>query len=97
MGDPDRLQQVVWNLLVNAVQSLPNGYDQDFVAKNADGTYISRSAKIVPISGFPGTGNKLGAGAAVESQLTISGTEYGGFPPPLIGVGLIPGPNPSAR
>ena len=35
---------------------------------------ITVKAKIVPISGFPGTGNKLGAGAAVESQLTISGT-----------------------
>ena len=43
-------------------------------------------AKIVPIAGFPGTGNKLGAGAAVESKVTISGTEYGGFPAPLIGV-----------
>ncbi|HEX9481764.1 MAG TPA: hypothetical protein VF927_06655 [Solirubrobacteraceae bacterium] len=47
---------------------------------------VTVKAKIVPIKGFPGTGNKLGAGAAVESQVTISGTEYGGFPPPLIGV-----------
>jgi hypothetical protein len=49
---------------------------------------VTVRAKIVPISGFPGTGNKLGAGAAVESQLTISGAEYGGFPPPLIGVNV---------
>lgn len=49
---------------------------------------VSVKAKIVPIKGFPGTGNKLGAGAAVESQVTISGTEYGGFPPPLIGVNV---------
>ena len=47
---------------------------------------VTVKAKIVAIKGFPGTGNKLGAGAAVESQVTISGTEYGGFPPPLIGV-----------
>jgi hypothetical protein len=49
---------------------------------------VAIKAKIVPIKGFPGTGNKLGAGAAVESQVTISGTEYGGFPPPLIGVNV---------
>ena len=49
---------------------------------------VSVSARIVPIKGFPGTGDKLGAGAAVESKVTISGTEYGGFPPPLIGVNV---------
>jgi len=49
---------------------------------------VSIKAQIVPIRGFPGTGNKLGAGAAVASQVTISGTEYGGFPPPLIGVNV---------
>jgi hypothetical protein len=32
---------------------------------------------------YPGTGNILGAGAALESQFKISGTEYGGFPLPL--------------
>ncbi len=49
---------------------------------------VAIKAKIVPIPGFPGTGNKLGAGAAIESQVTISGTEYGGFPPPLVGVNV---------
>jgi hypothetical protein len=49
---------------------------------------VKVKAKIVPIKGFPNTGNKLGAGAAVESQVTISGTEYGGFPAPLIGVNV---------
>jgi len=49
---------------------------------------VTIKASIVPIKGFPGTGNKLGAGAAVASQVTISGTEYGGFPPPLIGVNV---------
>jgi hypothetical protein len=37
----------------------------------------------VPIPGFPHTGDILGAGAALEVEGTISGTEYGGFPPPL--------------
>jgi hypothetical protein len=47
---------------------------------------VTFKAKAVPISGFRGTGNILGAGAALEVQYTIKGTEYGGFPPPLIGV-----------
>jgi hypothetical protein len=42
--------------------------------------------RAVPIPGFPHTGNILGAGAAVHAEVRISGTEYGGFPPPLIGV-----------
>ena len=49
---------------------------------------VAIKAKIVPIKGFPKTGNRLGAGAAVASHVTISGTEYGGFPPPLIGVNV---------
>jgi hypothetical protein len=47
---------------------------------------ITMQAEAVPIPGFPGTGNILGAGAALQTKFTISGTEYGGFPPPLIGV-----------
>ncbi|MEA2200493.1 MAG: hypothetical protein QOI89_1089 [Solirubrobacteraceae bacterium] len=47
---------------------------------------VTLKAKAVPISGFPHTGNILGAGAAVQAEFTITGTEYGGFPPPLIGV-----------
>lgn len=39
-----------------------------------------------PIPGFPGTGNKLGAGAEIEGEGTVTGTEYGGFPPPLTGI-----------
>src|SRR5579872_3031929 len=35
---------------------------------------------------FPGTGNILGAGSALETEFKISGTEYGGFPSPLVGV-----------
>jgi hypothetical protein len=42
--------------------------------------------KALPIPGFPGTGDILGAGAVIQVQATISGTEYGGFPPPLTGV-----------
>ena len=48
---------------------------------------ITFKAVAVPIpADFPGTGNILGAGAALQAEFTISGTEYGGFPPPLIGV-----------
>ena len=47
---------------------------------------VKFKAKAVPIPGFPHTGNILGAGADLKTEFTISGTEYGGFPPPLIGV-----------
>ena len=47
---------------------------------------VTFKAVAVPIPGFPHTGNILGAGAAVKFEWTIKGTEYGGFPPPLIGV-----------
>jgi len=40
----------------------------------------------VPIPGFPHTGNILGAGSAVHAEYQIEGTEYGGFPPPIVGV-----------
>lgn len=58
---------------------------------------VSVSAKIVPVPinpssaksrSYPKTGNILGAGAAIETRITISGTEYGGFPLPLIGVNV---------
>jgi hypothetical protein len=42
---------------------------------------VTLNAKAVPIAGFPGTGNILGAGAAVEAKYTIKGTEStGGVP-----------------
>jgi len=47
---------------------------------------VTFKAKAVPIPGFPKTGNIYGAGAAVEAEYTISGTEYLGAPPPIIGV-----------
>jgi hypothetical protein len=49
---------------------------------------VTFKGKAVPIPGFPHTGNILGAGAAVEAQFTIAGTEYVGSPPPLIGVNV---------
>jgi hypothetical protein len=58
---------------------------------------VTIKARVVPVPinpssaksrNYPHTGNILGAGAAVETLLTISGTEYGGFPPPLIGVNV---------
>jgi len=47
---------------------------------------VSVKVKVVSIPGFPHTGYIPGAGAAVEINTTIEGTEYGGFPPPLVGV-----------
>ena len=44
--------------------------------------------KAIPIPGFPGTGDFLGAGTDVEAQVTISGSEYGGFPSPLTGINV---------
>jgi hypothetical protein len=42
--------------------------------------------KAYPIPGFPGTGDFLGAHTLFQLEGKISGTEYGGFPPPLIGI-----------
>ena len=49
---------------------------------------VTFKAQAVPIKGFPHTGNLLGAGAAFQAEFTIKGTEYGGYPPPLIGVNV---------
>ena len=47
---------------------------------------VTFKAKAVPMTGYAETGNLLNAGTAVEAEYSISGTEYGGFPAPLIGV-----------
>ena len=47
---------------------------------------VTFKAQAVPITGFPHTGNILGAGAALQTEYEISGTEYFGSPPPIIGV-----------
>jgi hypothetical protein len=39
---------------------------------------VTLIAKAVPIKGFPGTGNKLGAGAALEAKYTLKGSESTG-------------------
>lgn len=38
---------------------------------------------------YPGTGDILGAGAAFEAEFRISGTEYGGGPPPITQVKVL--------
>ena len=45
---------------------------------------VTFKSTALPIPGFPGTGDILGAGTEVEVQSTITGTEYGGFPSPLV-------------
>ena len=57
-----------------------------FASAAAASPTVTFKAKAIPIPGFRGTGNILGAGAALQVQYTIAGSEYGGFPPPLIGV-----------
>lgn len=47
---------------------------------------VKFKAFAVPIPGFPHTGNILGAGTALQAEYEISGTEYFGSPPPIIGV-----------
>ena len=47
---------------------------------------VTFKAKAVPIKGFAHTGNILGAGAALQAEYSISGNEYGGYPPPLEGI-----------
>ena len=55
-----------------------------FVTAAGAAPVVTFKVKPQPIPGFPGTGNILGAGAQVAVQDTISGTEYGGFPSPLV-------------
>ncbi|HEX5853204.1 MAG TPA: hypothetical protein VFY36_08930 [Solirubrobacteraceae bacterium] len=50
---------------------------------------VTFKARFVPIEGSIATGNALGAGAAIETELGIKGTEYGGYPPPVIGISVI--------
>jgi hypothetical protein len=44
---------------------------------------LTFQVRALPIPGFPGTGDILGAGAVIQAKGTVSGTEYGGFPPPV--------------
>ncbi len=47
---------------------------------------VKFKAEAVPIPGYPETGNIYGAGAAVQAEYVITGTEYEGSPPPLSGI-----------
>jgi hypothetical protein len=47
---------------------------------------VTLKTTALPIPGFPGTGNILGAGAVIRVEGTVSGSEYGGFPPPVTGI-----------
>jgi hypothetical protein len=57
-----------------------------FAAPAPAAPVVTLKAEPLPLAGYPHTGYILGAGAALQAEYTISGTEYGGFPPPLIGV-----------
>jgi len=49
---------------------------------------IHLKAQLIPIKGFPHTGDILGAGAGLKTEVTIESTEYSGYPPPIRGVTL---------
>jgi hypothetical protein len=64
------------------------------VAAEATPTAVTLKLRGVPIAvnpeavngpTYPGTGNILGGGTDVEAEVKISGSEYGGFPPPITG------------
>jgi hypothetical protein len=44
---------------------------------------VSLKAAIKPIPGFKHTGNILGAGATLQTEINITGSEYAGGPPPV--------------
>jgi hypothetical protein len=45
---------------------------------------VTMHVRALPIPGFHGTGNILGAGAEIEMRYTIAGEEYAGSPSPLV-------------
>lgn len=47
---------------------------------------VKLKAEATPIPGYKGTGNILGAGAAIHAEYSIEGKEYFNSPPPIIGV-----------
>jgi hypothetical protein len=49
---------------------------------------VTLKVKPLPIPGFARTGNILGAGVQVETQVTIGGQEYDGSPSPLTGINI---------
>lgn len=55
-------------------------------AARATPTIDSLKVSASPIPGFPGTGDKPGAGALIKGYAKISGDEYGGAPEPLVGL-----------
>lgn len=78
-------------VLVLGVLGLPAGLPAVAVARPV----VTLKVEAVPIpinlsiphsATYPGTGAIFGAPLAMEAELTISGTEYGGSPSPLTGV-----------
>jgi hypothetical protein len=58
---------------------------------------VELEARFVPIPRYRDTGDILGAGAILDTTFKISGTEYGGLPPPLIGLTLYFPPDTEIR
>jgi hypothetical protein len=79
-------------VMVCALLALAVGGSAKAVAQPTGG---SMQLRVLPIpvelraahgASYPGTGNVLGEGFALEANVQITGDEYGGFPPPLTSV-----------
>jgi hypothetical protein len=57
-----------------------------FAGRAAAAPTVTFRTTPIPIPGFKGTGDILGAGAQIAVQVMIAGAEYGGFPSPLVGM-----------
>ncbi len=49
---------------------------------------VKLKAQLVPIPGFPHTGDYLGAGSALKTEFKIESSEYGGHQPPIEAVAV---------
>ncbi len=90
-GGRDRVYSIVRALLLSCLCLIALGVPSSASAQPV----VTIKAKIVPIPinpsspkspTYPNTGSILGAGAGLEAEIHISGTEYGGYPSPVTGV-----------
>jgi len=62
------------------------GLTLGFASASSAAPTFTLKTKALPIPGVAGTGDILGAGAVIQVEGKISGTEYGGYPPPLTSI-----------
>lgn len=96
---PHRRRTTTWRKAIGPLRALPLlgllAIAAALPAAASAAPAVTVNAKIVPIPvdltkpngpKYPNTGSILGAGAALEAKISITGTEYFGFPSPLTGV-----------